>query len=90
MYVQVFCGAFSYVVYSHLPQSLTSNHYMKLCVCMRVCVSVLCVCACVCVVCACVRTCVCCVCVCFPLIIYDLDKIEGRAMVLRFLLEEES
>lgn len=79
MYVQVFCGAFSYVVYSHLPQSLTSNHYMKLCVC-----------ACVCVVCACVRTCVCCVCVCFPLIIYDLDKIEGRAMVLLFLLEEES
>lgn len=61
MYVQVFCGAFSYVVYSHLPQSLTSNHYMKLCVCLC------CVCAHVSVLCvrACARVCVVCVCA-FP------------------------
>lgn len=67
MYVQVFCGAFSYVVYSHLPQSLTSNHYMKLCVCMRVCVCLCCVCAHVSVLCvrACARVCVVCVCA-FP------------------------
>lgn len=66
MYVQVFCGAFSYVVYSHLPQSLTSNHYMKLCVCMRVCVCVVCVRMCLCCVCVRAHVCVLCVCVLSP------------------------
>lgn len=51
-----FCGALSYVVYSHLSH----NHYMQFCVCV------------------------------FPLIIYDLNKFEGRAIALLFLLEEES